>query len=216
MSKIEQIILDTYEGFITFQVTFDQPIIENQLTLYIDEACNNNNIHSDDPNVHNYVLDNTNSTVVMTATEENNQYEVKISNIAIRDYSEHIKYMRAIAITADSTDDEPNYIIAEGLYYNALIIYEAEIYNINKYCSTCLDDKNMQLIMFVTFRRQLLEDAILLRHYKEAMQAYLDLTRLLGIACDFKLKSNYCPKKKCNTCSKPVCPTCSNGMCSIC
>ena len=79
----------------------------------------------------------------MTATEENNQYEVKISNIAIRDYSEHIKYMRAIAVTADSTEDETNYTFAEGAYYNALVIYEAEIYNINKYCSTCLDDKNM-------------------------------------------------------------------------
>lgn len=213
MSKIEQIILDTYEGFITFQVTFDQPIIENQLTLYIDEACNNNNIHSDDPDVHNYVLDNNNSTVVMTATEENNQYEVKISNIAIRDYSEHIKYMRAIAVTADSTEDETNYTFAEGMYYNALVIYEAEIYNINKYCSTCLDDKNMQLIVYVTFRRQILEDAILLRHYKEALQAYLDLSRTLGILCDFKLSSSYCTSK---ACSKQTCTTCSNGICSIC
>ena len=213
MSKIEQIILDTYEGFITFQVTFDQPIIENQLTLYIDEACNNNNIHSDDPNVHNYVLDNINSTVVMTATEENNQYEVKISNIAIRDYSEHIKYMRAIAVTADSTEDETNYTFAEGVYYNALVIYEAEIYNINKYCSTCLDDKNMQLIVYATFRRQLLEDAILLNHYKEAMQLYLDLCRVLGIVCDFKLRK--CEAVK-GSCSSTICSTCSNGNCSIC
>lgn len=216
MNNIERIILNTCEGYITFLVTFDQAIMQDQLTLYIDEACNNKNIHSDNPNVHNYVLDNDTSTVEITTTDTDNQYEIKVSDIAIRDYSEHLKYIRAIAVTADSAEDEPNYIIAEGIYYNALIIYEAEIYNINKYCSTCLDDKNMQLIVFVTFRRQLLEDAILLRHYKEAMQAYLDLTRLLGMVCDFKLKSTYCPKKECNSCNKPVCPTCSNGMCSIC
>ena len=112
MNNIEKIILNTCEGYITFLVTFDQAIKQDQLTLYIDEACNNINIHSDDPDVHNYVLDNNTSTIEIVATDEANQYEVTISDIAIRDYSEHLKYIRAIAITADSTDDEPNYIIA--------------------------------------------------------------------------------------------------------
>lgn len=213
MNKIEQIKLNTCEGYITFQVSFDQAINQDQLTLYVDEACNANNIHSDDPEEHNYVLTSDNSIIEVTTLDTDNTYEIKVSSLDIRDYSEHLKYIRLIAST---TEDQEDYIFAEGIYYNALIIYEAEIYNINKYCSTCLDDKNMQLIVFVTFRRQLLEDAILLRHYKEAMQAYLELTRLLGIACDFKLHKPKCRLTTKSNCTMSACPTCANGTCSIC
>lgn len=213
MNKIEQIIIDMLEGQITFLATFDSPILTDQVTLYIDEACNNNNIHLDDPEKHNYVLTSTDSNITVTATE-NNQYQVVVNDISIRDYSEHLKYVRMIAANATENEAENiDYLIAEGLFYNALIIYEAEIYNINKYCSTCLDDKNMQLIVYATFRRQLLEDAILLNHYKEAMQLYLDLCRVLGIVCDFKLRK--CEAVK-GSCSSTICSTCSNGTCSIC
>lgn len=211
MNKIEQIIIDTVEGQIKFYATFDSPILTDQITLYIDEACNNNYIHSDDPEEHNYVLTSDTSNITVTLIEDN-KYEVIANDISIRDYTEHLKYVRMIAVNSESTD-ELDYLTAEGLFYNALIIYEAEIYNINKYCSTCLDDKNMQLIAYVTFRRQLLEDAILLKHYKEAMQTYLDLCRVLGIVCDFKLRK--CKAVK-GSCYNTVCSTCSNGTCSIC
>lgn len=209
MNKIEQIIIDTIEGQIKFYATFDSPILTDGVTLYIDEACNNNYIHSDDPTEHNYVLSSDTTDIVVTLIEYN-KYEVTVNDLSIRDYTEHLKYVRMIAVNAESAD-ESDYLTAEGLFYNALIIYEAEIYNINKYCSTCLDDKNMQLIAYVTFRRQLLEDAILLKHYKEAMQTYLDLCRVLGIVCDFKLR-----KAVKGSCSSTICSTCSNGTCSIC
>ena len=199
MNKIEQVIINTSSGQLQFIVTSDTQVITDSLTICVDEACNKDNIHLDDTTKHNYVI---NSGITITNIEDN-KYKVLVDNDIIGSFTKHIKYIRVTVLDSTSTEDNENYIVAEGLYYNPLVIYEAEIYNINKYCSTCLDDKNMQLIAYVTFKRQLLEDAVILRHYKEALQLYSDICRLLGMTCNY-IQVN----EQTNTCVGGSCPIC--------
>lgn len=213
MNKIEQITIDTLERYIKFYVTFNAQISQDQFTLYIDEACNSDNIHLDDTTKHNLVITSDNATITIDTTDVDNKYSVTIASDIIENLTEHLKYFKVTALDSTSTEENQNYLVAEGIYYNPLVVYEAEIYNINKYCSTCLDDKNMQLIAYVTFKRQLLEDAVILRHYKEAMQLYLELGRILGLNCNHIVTV----QDKCTACNSiNACPTCTGSSCSIC
>ena len=81
------------------------------------------------------------------------------------------------------TDNDFN---IEGFYYTPELIYNNILSNIKRVCQPCLDNKTTQLIVIVTFKRQLLDSSIELNLSKEAMQLYIDLCRLLEINTCYK------------------------------
>ena len=101
----------------------------------------------------------------------------------------------------------------EGIMYDPNELYHAEIRMLNTFCDTCLDDKQMQLIMLLTFKRQLLEQAIQCMHYKDALQYYLDLCRILNI---YVAKKDYGYNRRCNSCIKYWNDTCIKYQDSSC
>ena len=94
------------------------------------------------------------------------------------------------------------YTETDGVYYDPNILYNAEIKMLRKYCRTCLDDGQMQLLMLIVFKRQLLEQAIATAHNKEALQFYLDLCKLLNVNINTKTVNTGCR-------------TCVNGVCKL-
>ena len=133
------------------------------------------------------------------------------------------------AITREEPNYSWNYTKVEGIMYDPNELYHAEIRMLNTFCDTCLDDKQMQLIMLLTFKRQLLEQSIQCMHYKDALQYYLDLCRILNI---YVAKKDYGCNRRCNSCIKywnDTCikyqdasciklqrPVCNGITCSLC
>lgn len=151
----------------------------------------------------------------------------------------NIKYIRinkgighnvgAPVSTVDESNSDWQYTKVEGIMYDPNELYHAEIRMLNTFCDTCLDDKQMQLIMLLTFKRQLLEQSIQCMHYKDALQYYLDLCRILNI---YVAKKDYGCNRRCNSCIKywnDTCikyqdnnciklqrPVCNGITCSLC
>lgn len=133
------------------------------------------------------------------------------------------------AIAREEPNDSWDYTKVEGVIYDPNELYHAEIRMLNTFCDTCLDDKQMQLIMLLTFKRQLLEQSIQCMHYKDALQYYLDLCRILNI---YVAKKDYGCNRRCNSCIKywnDTCikyqdasciklqrPVCNGITCSLC
>lgn len=118
-----------------------------------------------------------------------------------------------ITMTRSSDEDYTPWIKVEGIMYDPNELYHAEIRMLNTFCDTCLDDKQMQLIMLLTFKRQLLEQAIQCVHYKDALQYYLDLCRILNI---YVAKKDYGYNRRCNSCIKYWNDTCIKYQDSSC
>ena len=139
----------------------------------------------------------------------------------------YVSILKGMYTEYDGTYKNP--IKVEGVFYDPNELYHAEIRMLNTFCDTCLDDKQMQLIMLLTFKRQLLEQSIQCGHYKDALQYYLDLCRILNI---YVAKKDYGCNRRCNSCIKywnDTCikyqdasciklqrPVCNGITCSLC
>lgn len=192
MEKITNVIIDFDNTALSFTVQSDMIVDLTSFVVYMDECGNINNIYSDDENNHDYVFDFENSEIVV------NGNDVVVVNELIGGLSKHLKYVRL------TTSDDLN---VEGLYYTPEVIYNNILTNIKKVCSPCLDNKSMQLMVYVTFKRQLLDSSMELGLYKEAMQLYIDLCRMLEISTCYKT----C--KECSNCNS--CANCVNGCCTL-
>lgn len=189
----------------TFIVYTDISIVNtNDIILYIDECLNVANLYCDSPDNHNYVLtyNNTEFTFKEVVREGETKevttsytYELSAKSNIITELDKNIKYIKMFCITEDYAND-----YADGIYYDPNILYNAEVGMLHKYCNTCLDDKQMQLIMLIVFKRQLLEQAITTSHNKEAVQYYLDLAKLLNVSINNNRQDN-----NCNSCVNGVC-----------
>ena len=155
---------------------------------------------------------------------------------------ENIKYINIYHVeyqgqphSVDYEDVEPfqirtvHDILASGVFYDPKALYHAEIRALNKFCDTCMDDKQMQLIVLLTFKRQLLEQAIQCGHWKDALQLYMDLARILNIyiakkdhgysstGCNSCLKywDSSCMKYQDDNCIRLQRPVCNGVTCNI-
>lgn len=146
----------------------------------------------------------------------------------------HVEY-QGLAYSVDYDDAEPSQIrtvhdiLASGIFYDPKALYHAEIRALNKFCDTCMDDKQMQLIVLLTFKRQLLEQAIQCGHWKDALQLYMDLARILNIyiakkdhgysstGCNSCLKywDSSCMKYQDSNCIRLQRPVCNGVTCNI-
>lgn len=197
--------VEKIDNKLTFKVSSNISIINsNDLVICIDECTNSDNIFCDNLEVHNYVFDYTNSIidlrrVTLQGDEEQitslYYYEITIVSDTIQELDGNMKYIKVYITSTSSAND---YI--DGIYYDPEILYNAELGAIRNYCSTCLDDLQMQTIMLVVHYRQLMEQAITISHNKEALQYYKDLCRLLRVSTKCMTKENN---------------QCSNGMCSL-
>lgn len=196
------------DDVLKFEVVSDVSIVGDQIghTIYVNECSNIDNLYSDDPELQDYVFDSTNSTITVRQIVKEGEpelittvynYEVSITSDKISSFDGNMKYIKMHCTTENYVSD---YI--DGIVYDTNTLYNAEIKMLHSYCSTCLDDKQMQKIMILVFKRQLLEQAIATSHNKEAMQYYLDLTRLMGVNVSKTNEGNGCQK-------------CINGVCSL-
>lgn len=193
-----------------FNIIADVSITNSsQVIVYINECSNIKNLYSDDPKLQDYVFDSTNSAISVTPIVREGEpelvttvyaYEVSITSDIISSFDSNMKYIKLYCTTENYVND---YI--DGIIYDPNTLYEAEIKMLRSYCNTCLDDKQMQKVMILVFKRQLLEQAIATSHNKEAMQYYLDLTRLMGVNVSKTNEGNGCQE----------CKVCFNGMCSL-
>ena len=168
--------------------------------------------------------------------------EVKGGYSCVSFLDENIKYINIYhveyqgqAASVDYGDVEPfqirtvHDILASGIFYDPKALYHAEIRALNKFCDTCMDDKQMQLIVLLTFKRQLLEQAIQCGHWKDALQLYMDLARILNIyvakkdhgysstGCNSCLKywDSSCMKYQDDNCIRLQRPVCNGVTCNI-
>lgn len=156
-------------NILKFTLSSDEDIHDYTKVLYVDEVWNLKSIMNDCP-VHNYRFEVTSEPNI------SNEYTITDDNILRLDWN--MKY-----ITLVCTKDQKE-IRFFGVYYEPRIVYQAELRKLHSYCQTCLDDRTMQDIMLVVFKRQLLETAIASEYYKDAMQLYVDICRLLDISID--------------------------------
>lgn len=139
--------------------------------------------------------------------------EVKGGSSCISFLDENIKYINIYYVEYQGQDASVDYgevepfqirtvheVLASGIFYDPKALYHAEIRALNKFCDTCMDDKQMQLIVLLTFKRQLLEQAIQCGHWKDALQLYMDLARILNIY--IAKKDHGYSSTGCNSCLK--------------
>ena len=168
--------------------------------------------------------------------------EVKGGSSCISFLDENIKYINIYEVEYQSQPSSVDYgkvepsqirtvheVLASGIFYCPKALYHAEIRALNKFCDTCLDDKQMQLIVLLTFKRQLLEQAIQCGHWKDALQLYMDLARILNIyiakkdhgysstGCNSCLKywDSSCMKYQDDNCIRLQRPVCNGVTCNI-
>ncbi|QOR56625.1 hypothetical protein [uncultured phage cr52_1] len=196
------------DDILKFEVVSDVSIVGDLIdhTIYVNECSNIDNLYSDDPELQDYVFDSTNSTITVRLIVKEGEpelvttvynYEISITSNKISSFDGNMKYIKMYCTTENYVSD---YI--DGIVYDPNTLYNAEIKMLHCYCNTCLDDKLMLKIMILVFKRQLLELAIATSHNKEAMQYYLDLTRLMGVNVSKTNEGNGCLK-------------CINGVCSL-
>lgn len=183
MSKILNLKIEGNK--IEFDIDQDINMQDYDFTFHIDDACNIENIIKNSPE-HNITISD-----VITVDNK----KVTVTNDIINNLNWHMKYMALECQNIDTGEE----IYFYGIYYNSDVIYHAEIRKLRKHCSTCLDDKTMQEIMIVTFKRQLLDYALAAGEWKEALLLYMDLCRLLEISLDCD-KGDYCYNSCCNNC----------------
>lgn len=198
------------DNILKFNIIADVSITNSsQVIVYMNECSNIKNLYSDDPKLQDYVFNSTNSAISVTPIVREGEpelvttvyaYEVSITSDIISSFDSNMKYIKLYCTTENYVND---YI--DGIIYDPNTLYEAEIKMLRSYCNICLDDKQMQKVMILVFKRQLLEQAIATSHNKEAMQYYLDLVRLMGVYVNKKCDNNGCQE----------CKVCFNGMCSL-
>lgn len=178
----------------------------NDIVLYIDECLNIDNIYCENPDNHDYVLNYNNAKIsykeIVREGEEKEvttiyYYEITVESDVIKELDTNMKYIKMFVTTEYYAND-----YVDGIYYDSNILYNAEIKMLRKYCQTCLDDRQMQLLMLIVFKRQLLEQAIATSHNKEALQFYLDLCKLLNVSINTKTVNTGCK-------------VCVNGVCKL-
>lgn len=205
MNKISNVNIK--DDTMSFNIYSNISIVNTQeLIIYVDECSNINSIYCDNPDNHSYVFDYDNSTFTIREIVNEGEsklvtteysYEVTVTSDVISEFDKNMKYIKAFVTTQLYAND-----YADGIYYDPDVLYNAEIKMLHNHCATCLDDKLMQTIVIVVFKRQLLEQAIASSHNKEAMQLYLDLCKLLNVNIVNNTVNSDCKK-------------CVNGMCEL-
>lgn len=218
MDKLTNIQIDGNK--LTFKIETEVDLSNYGKEVYIDEVWNLKNILEDSP-IHNISFSEN-----ITVDSENN---VTVTNDDILELDWNMKYVTLRCFT------EQEEIHFHGIYYNPSIVYMAEIRKLHTHCSTCLDDQTMQNIMLVVFKRQLLEYALASDYYRDALQLYVDICRLLEISicvastcCNnailtqkgdcFNTENDKClhleKERNSATLFSGVCYSCSNNTCS--
>ena len=194
MKKLTNTYIDQTASELSFTIQLTASIDLNQFIIFVDECDNINNMYSDQSENHSYYFNKHNSNITITDLGDF-KYDILIQHDVISDMNDHMKYIKVIS-------GSDNHIV-EGVYYNQVLLFNAELTKIKKTCNMCLDDKSMRLVMHVVFKRQLLESALETEDYNQCMLLYNDLCKLLDIS------------KEDAYCECTACPTCCGGCCSL-
>lgn len=189
---------------LTFTVDTDINLSGYDMEVHIDEVYDLQNILKDSP------FHTTSLYTDITIDQDNKVTVTNADEILALDWN-----MKYITLVCSNGSEEIHF---HGVYYNPEVIYAAEIRKLHVKCSTCLDDETMQNIMMIVFKRQLLEYAIQGGHFKDAMQLYLDICRLLEISVGCGKCKKDCSCRgiitQCGQCLNTECGKCVQTECS--
>ena len=168
---------------VTFKVYTDKPLADaTNVTVVIDEFCNYANVTNRDITKHNYNFNNTNATLTLAPIVESGLdpntyvYQIGVKSDIIKLMDNNMKYVKFI--NKYLTDSET---FSDGIYYDPSIIYIAELNRIKCFNDYNMTDDQMQYIMIVTFKKQLLDLAINDMDNINAMHLYNDLVDILNV-----------------------------------
>lgn len=197
MEKITNIELDQNNKTLSFTLKLTNRLDENRISILMDEYYNVNNLYSDNTIDHSYNFNIDNSDIHVYDLG-NFKYDVIIEREMIGKLDDNIKYIKVV-------NDEDDF--AEGIYYNPEVIFNAELQYIKNTCNTCVDDKQMQLLVHVIFKKQLLESALETGDYVKGINLYINLCRLLEVSL--------CDGTHCELVDSCYCESCANGVCAL-
>ena len=195
MNKITNIVITDK---ISFNVTTTLSMVNTKdFILTADDSFNYRNIFSDQKEDHSFCFDYTNS--IITAREiivdgdpkENTAiytYEVIVESQEILKLSQHMKYFKLYHTSKRYAND-----YSDGLFYDPYPVFLATMNRIRYFTDYNMKDDEMQYIMLVTFKKQLMGEAIDLQDGMNALMFYNDLVDLLEIterSTDYFI--NYC------------------------
>lgn len=204
MNGIQNLKIDVHNKLISLTVSTKTQLSKDSIVLCVDECWNSDNIFLDNIGVHNYIFCSDNSEILIEQSDDT--YDLTFINDDIYMFDLHMKYIKLINTEYDPlTDKDIINVIGDKLFYLPDTIYQAEITTIYKCCQNCLDDKHMQLLVYVTFKRQLLENAIELNESKMALNLYKELCRILGVTLDQSKGKHLTVSENCLTCVNGVC-----------
>lgn len=200
MNKI--INIQKENDLISFKLHSDKSLQDvANIQLIVDEFCNYSNITNSDSTKHNYVFNSSNSNITFapyvdpSVTSGTFTYLVGVKNDIIKDMDDNLKYLKL-----SNKYDTDKYSYSEGIFYNPSVIHLAEINRIKCFNGYNMTDDQMQYIVIVTFKKQLLFSSITSYDYVNAMHVYNDLVDILNITVKKDAVYNFCScYNQCNT-----------------
>lgn len=166
----------------TITITLDTKV--NIHKIYLDSIMNQKNVYSDEDDKHTHVISKF----------------VTQDNIVIVDITEYNETSFIVSVlTSEGNRDETIAIDQNELYL-------AKVNLLTTYCNTCLDEHQKRIIMMCDFRSQLLQYALERNFTKDAIEHYIDLSRMLGMIDYHNCSKCLSPNKVCKCC---------NGMCAL-
>lgn len=166
----------------TITITLDAKA--NVHKIYLDSIINQKNMYSDEDDKHTHVISDfvaQDNTVIVNITEYNETSFI------------------VSVLTSEGNRDEAIAIDQNELYL-------AKVNLLTTYCNTCLDKHQKHIIMMCDFRSQLLQYALEHNLTKDAIEHYIDLSRMLGMIDYHNCSKCLSPNKVCKCC---------NGMCAL-
>lgn len=177
--------------------------INDYITVYIDEYDNACNINSDIDSDHDIVVAKDAITVEAIPVTSDNlynfNYKVTLRNDNL--YDIFTGTMKHFTLNCNTTNLVKQKIY--GIYYDPNLLYDYELKKLKSYCSSCLDDCQLQTVMLITFKLQLMEQAIETVNNEDAIAAYTDLMRILDVPSSEK--SNCLYYNNCSQCTLVKC-----------
>lgn len=154
--------------------------------VYLDNVLNSKNRFSLEDNKHSHIIDNPSI----------NGNKITIN---VKEFQE-----TAFIVTIVS-----NFQTASAIAIDYLELYNSKVKLLTFHCSTCLDKHNKENIIICDFKNQLLDYAVENNLTDDAIQHYIDLSRMLTIPSEHICSINTV-RNNCKTCTK-----CCNGCCSL-
>lgn len=181
MTKIENIQIDLENKTCSLELVI--PIAQpTTFEVLVDEYFNYKNIYNVKKQDHSYYFTGDEQITVTSVvdpyidTNTMNRYKLTLHNIEFTTLD--MKYFHVFCLLDNTSSTVQK---AEGVWYDKTPLYYAEMDKLMFQCNVCADDATVDALVIVTFREQLLDKALAVQNYAEAMKMYYELSLILDL-----------------------------------